>query len=819
MSRKQQVPDHSSSDEKPIERSFFLRNRILVVALLALLACGGLVFADWWICLPEGAHATFVGTQACVECHKEYYDQWKGSHHDLAMDRATPETMLGDFNDVRFEQFGIKSRLFRQDDKYMVHTEGPDGEMADFEVKYVFGVTPLQQYMVEFDRLQDMPACEVARLQVLRLSWDTEREEWFYLRPRDVDEKLAHHDLHWTGIAQRWNNMCADCHSTNLQKNYDVKTKTYHTTFSEINVGCEMCHGPSSLHVELANSKSLFWDRKQGYGLVKLKDDAKTQIHTCAPCHSRRRVVHPGFQPGDDYYDYFANELLGRETYHADGQILDEVYVYASFIQSKMYHKEIRCTDCHNPHTVRLKHDGNKVCTSCHQHPEGKYDSPAHHHHQPGSTGASCAECHMPETTYMAVDPRRDHSIRNPRPDLSVALGTPNACTRCHLEIEKEEGKVNLNDRDDLNQYLDWVLAARNGDQEVKKVLSRIDAEMQKSCDEWYGDKLREPSRKKHFAFTLDAARRGEPGAEQELVDVIGDGRIPGIVRATALQELGTYGTRLNTSVSMRCLDDSDPQVQVAAIGNLQGRLADDRLIMSLVPLLTDPLRVVRTEAARVLATVPTSEMRGAQRRQLKDALAEFEKGMMLSNDRAAAHMTMGILHESLGEDDQALERYETAIDIEPTVTGPRTNLAALCDRLAEAADRKAQQAALLRNRESGSEAVRKAADYRDRAAKLRRKELDWLERDAKLVPNSASVQYRYGMSLYLHRRLKEAEEALVSASELEPNNPQFLLGVVLFYKELNQPDKAIPLAERLVALRPQDAMFRQILEETRRGQ
>jgi tetratricopeptide (TPR) repeat protein len=273
----------------------------------------------------------------------------------------------------------------------------------------------------------------------------------------------------------------------------------------------------------------------------------------------------------------------------------------------------------------------------------------------------------------------------------------------------------------------------------------------------------------------------------------------------------------LSETVSLQFLDDSDPQVRVAAISNLQGRLDAQRLVMSLVPLLNDPLRVVRTEAARVLATVPASAMRGAERKQLKDVLAEFEKGMMLSNDRAAAHMTMGILYESLGEDDRALEAYETGIQVEPTATGPRTNLAALCDRLAEAADGKARQAALLGNRKSESEAVRTAVDYRERAAKLRREELEWLERDAKLVPNSASVQYRYGMSLYLHRRLDEAERALVSASQLEPNNPQFLLGVVLFYKEMNQPDKAIPLAERLVQLRPRDAMFRQVLEEIRR--
>jgi len=764
------------------------------------------VFADWWICVPENTQAEYVGSDACIECHKEYYDEWKGSHHDLAMDLATPDTVLGDFNNAEIEHFGIRSRLFRENDKFMVHTEGPDGQMADFHVKYVFGVTPLQQYMVEFDRPADMPDDEVARLQVLRITWDTERNEWYHLMPHDVDEKLAPDDpLHWTGVGQRWNNMCADCHSTNLQKNFDVKTKTYHTTFSEIDVGCEACHGPGSLHVELADSKSLFWDRKHGFGLSGLKEDARTQIHTCAPCHSRRGLVAPDFRPGEDYYDYFTNELLHGETYHADGQILDEVYVYSSFVQSKMYHKGIRCSDCHNPHTARLKYEGNAVCTTCHQHPAGKYDGPAHHHHNPDSTGAACAECHMPETTYMAVDPRRDHSLRIPEPELSIQLGTPNACTRCHLQKEIDEGKLDeFAERDDLKQYLDWILAARDGDQDVKKVLARIDDEMKQACDDWYESGPRGPRRRRHFAYTLDAARREEPAADKGLIDLISDGRLPAIIRATAMFELGRYDSPASTSAMLRYLKDPDPQVRAAAIRSLQGRLPEEELAKKLAPLLDDPIRSVRTEAARVLAGVSSRArraMRGAQRDRLMDVLVEYEKGQKLVNDRAGGHMNLGTLYENLGEDDRAIEAYEAAISVEPTATGPRSHLAALYDRLADASD---------------FQSPSRAMKYREKAAALQRAALELAARDARLLPDNAAIQYRYGLSLYLHRRLDEAETALLAAHELEPKNPQFLLGILLFYKEQREHDKAISLAEKLIELRPQDPMPRQVLKEIR---
>ncbi|MBM4094540.1 MAG: hypothetical protein FJ276_34815, partial [Planctomycetes bacterium] len=380
---------------------------ILSGVAATLLAVGAILFADWWSCLPADAQATYVGRGACVECHETETREWEGSDHDRSMDVATDETVLGDFNDATVTHHGMTSRMYRDGKRFMIHTEGPDGKMADFEIKYVFGVRPLQQYMVEFDRRADVAEHEVARLQVLRISWDTQRKQWFYLPPPDVPEKLSPDDeLHWTGIGQCWNYMCAYCHSTNLRKNFDVRTLTYHTTFSEIDVSCEACHGPGSLHVELARQKSLFWDRRIGYGLARLKGpDTRPEIHSCSPCHARRQVLYPGFQPGDDFHDFFSNELLQEDTYFADGQIKDENFEFGSFTQSKMYHKKIRCTDCHNPHTARLKHDGNKACTSCHQHSEAKYDTIAHHFHKSDSTGAACAECHMPETTYMEVDP------------------------------------------------------------------------------------------------------------------------------------------------------------------------------------------------------------------------------------------------------------------------------------------------------------------------------------------------------------------------------------------------------------------------------
>ena len=357
---------------------------------------------------------------------------------------ATDETVLGDFNDAELTHHGITSRMFQRDGKFFVNTEGPDGKLADFEVKYVFGVDPLQQYMVEFDRPADMPANEIARLQVLRISWDTRNKKWFHLDPPDVKEKLDPTDeLHWTGLAQRWNHMCADCHSTNLQKNFDVAKRHVSHDVSEIDVSCEACHGPGSLHVRAGQVEVAVLGPQARLcpGPAQGRRAIVPQIQACAPCHSRRRVVAAGYTAGCNYYDYFANEVLTPSAYHADGQIMDEVYEYTSFLESKMYHKNISAPTATIRTRAKLKHKGNKVCTSCHQHPAGKYDGEIHHRHPMTSTGAQCVECHMPQTTYMDVDPRRDHSFRVPRPDLSVKLGTPNACTRCHLRDERAAGR------------------------------------------------------------------------------------------------------------------------------------------------------------------------------------------------------------------------------------------------------------------------------------------------------------------------------------------------------------------------------------------
>ena len=774
------------------------------------LLTAGILLADWWICFPDDVESTYVGRQSCIQCHAVQARQWIGSHHDLAMDVPSHQSVLGDFEDAELTHHGVASRFFRQGDKYLVNTEGREGRMSDFEIKYTFGVDPLQQYLVELDRSSELLPEDAGRLQVLPLCWDTERRKWFYLDPPDVNEKISSDDpLHWTGEAQNWNYMCSECHSTNVQKWFDFDTNTYHATFSEVDVSCEACHGPGSVHVELATSSSVFWDRKRGYGLARLKGaSSKNEIEMCATCHSRRRMIQAGYVPGAPYHDFFVNESLLPHLYHADGQILDEVYVHGSFVQSKMYHKGVRCTDCHNPHTAELKHEGNRVCTSCHQHPAGKYDSPAHHHHQPGTAGAACVGCHMPEKTYMEVDPRRDHGLKVPRPDLSLQLGTPNACSGCHLE----RTRVNPEKREALGEYSNWLDAVSSGDSEIRSELEELDRWAAEKVFTWYGEPSRE--RQDHdFAAILSAARRGVPAVEPLLRKLCKDRRAPAIVRATAVGELVQFEGEHASRTLRDALQDRDPQVRLAAVDAYQVNLGNASLLKGisrdLAPLLDDPRRAVRQATARVLAGVPPGGLT-SQQVELRDRLLGQWRGNLGRTEAPAiAQMNLGIHYEqtatSSKELERAIESYEKSIELAPDVAGPRSNLVSVLETrlsLGPTLDEQLQNSLL------------------DQIKELRQQELQLLKRDLTLLPDSAppvvraAMTHRYGLSLYLSGNLVAARKALEVAVRLQPNHPHYLFLLAKFYESQQELDRARQAVKRLLKLRPENEMYHLFLRE-----
>ncbi len=357
------------------------------------------------------------------------------------MSLATSDAVLGDFNDRTVDLNDQKSRLYSSDGNYFIETTGPEGEQADFRIKYTFGYTPLQQYLVE---VAD------GRIQALNIAWDDRDkseggQRWFHLR--EGEAVTSEHPFHWTGHLQNWNSRCADCHSTGVEHNHDPATNRFQTRFSEINVACEACHGPGRAHVTLAqdgriSSENSGFSARPGSPVQwRMTDKATTavpqgqsdsfELNMCGSCHSLRvPLMQPTEPAAVDYHDANLISLISPPNYHLDGQIREEVFVLGSFLQSKMHQKGVTCRNCHDPHSGRTIVAGNGLCAQCHQ--SETYDVATHHHHPVNSPGSQCVNCHMPATTYMKVDDRRDHSFPVPRPDLAVKLGVSNSCNNCH---------------------------------------------------------------------------------------------------------------------------------------------------------------------------------------------------------------------------------------------------------------------------------------------------------------------------------------------------------------------------------------------------
>ena len=725
--------------------------------------------------LGQGADGvSFVDNQVCMSCHPQSFQDWSRSHHAQAMQPATEQTVLGDFNQTHFTHQGLTSRFFKKDGKFFVRTQGPDGSMADFDVAYAFGVEPLQQYLIP------LPG---GRLQSLSIAWDTQKKKWFHLYPSE--QVKPGEPLHWTGLYQTWNVMCAECHSTNLQKNYDAKSDTYKTTWSVINVSCQACHGPGGRHVkwaqaEKAESGPSYPDKGLLVDFTQL--DAAGQAEQCARCHARRHRASVNDQHGRPLLDDFVPEGLRADLYHADGQILDEVYVYGSYLQSKMYRAGVRCTDCHQPHGLKLQAEDNALCGQCHQAtpnsrfpnlPAKSYDTPEHHFHPAGSSGAQCVNCHMPAKTYMVIDPRRDHSFRIPRPDLAVKLGTPDACTGCHL-----------------GRTARWAADV---------------------VTQWYGTAT--PS---HYAEIIAAGRERRREAIPELARLAGASDAPAIVRATALELLRQYGTA-GAKAIVEALQDTDPMIRVAAVDGLSG-FPPRAMLEAAAPLLSDPVRAVRIEAARVLASVPAERFSPEQRQAFEAALDDYIAVQRAQADMPSAHMNLAILNTHQGQPGLAEQSYRTALKLDPAFLPARFNLSTLYNQT----NRNGDAEYILR--EGIRLAPKEGELYYSLGLLLAEEQrledaADALSHAAGLLPARARVHYNYGLTLQHLGRRPEAETALLKAHQLDPNDASVLHALTIFYIQGKQWDDAAAYAEQLVRAYPNASEPRQMLHHIRQQQ
>ena len=740
----------------------FRKSQVFVMIVIALFIFCGTIISER--CTPkdkkkaflQSGNNEFTGDQACKSCHANQDHEWKQSHHFMAMQPANDSTVSGNFNNTTFTGDGVTSNFFKKDGKFIINTQGEDGKNHDYEVKFIFGFTPLQQYLVEFPG---------GRMQVPRVSWDVNLKKWFHQYP---GQKIPSHDwLHWTGNAQNWNTMCASCHSTNLQKNYDIESDTYKTTWSVINVSCESCHGAGKLHIDYVNGNNYKTGNKIPGSLLKLGKNTGqlAQINTCAPCHARKGDISASQIQSDEMMDNYIPEIPEKEFFHADGQQNAEDYIYTSFLQSKMFSRGVKCSNCHNPHTGKQILPANQTCLQCHA---KTYDDPSHTFHPVTSEGAACKNCHMPGKLYMGNDLRYDHSLRVPRPDLSVKYGTPNACNNCHT-----------------NKPAKWAAEA---------------------VTKWYG-----PTRKYHFSEDLIPGSMLDENSEAHLVKLVGDTAVPNIIKATALTYLGSIPTQNSLKTLIMSLAGNDAQTRYRAVRSLAD-FQPDSWLYAVAPLLSDKVRAIRIAAADLFITIPIQEIPAQfsnafslARNELQNYLAyqaDFSVGNLMIADHYLklmdyynaekfylrglkkdslmnyARLNLSTTYNLLGKNDKALEVLLTAAKIDPKN------------------DRIFYNLALLYNEMNDKPAAEKS-----------------FAKAVELKTKNPRVYYNYGLLLNESKKFKEAEIVLQKGLIINPADPEMYYALILVYIQMNDISKARQTGIKLKQLAPGNPDYQQLFK------
>ena len=729
------------------------KRTFLVVAIFGLFFLAGIVAVR--CTQPEKkvdlSQNEYVGDSTCISCHKKEYDEWKLSDHFRAMEVPHDTTVLGNFDNATYTADGVTSRFFRRDGKFFINTQGEDGRYHDYEIKYTFGYYPLQQYLIEFDR---------GRMQVTRQSWDSRNNKWFHQYAGQI---ISPNDwLHWTGNAQNWNTMCGECHTTNYQKNYNFETDSYNTTYSQITVSCETCHGPAKKHIDYINGDYNKGDKTAGSFILMAKNSTQGQeIQSCFPCHARKGNISANMFHTIEILDDYIPEIPSTEYYHADGQVEDENYTYASFLQSVMYRHNVKCSDCHNSHTGKLIIAGNGVCNQCHN--KKNYDSPEHTFHAMGTDGAQCKSCHMPSKYYMGNDLRHDHIFRAPRPDLTVKYGTPNACNDCHKDKSAQ-----------------WA-----ADAVVK----------------WYG-----ANRPYHFAEDLVPGSRMDAQAQAHLVKLLGDTATPSIIKATAVHYLGSVNDNNSLQNILKQLDDKDAQVRYRAVTALTN-FPPLQWQASVMPMLEDKVRAVRIAAANLLLTSNDPQNLSQFGEPYTKAAAELNDHMLYQTDFASGNVMAADYFLKLRNYDRAETFYLRGLQKDSAMNYARLNLSTMYNIMGRNPDGlKVLQDAIKTDPKNDRIYFNLALLYNEmnEPANVEKN----LKKAIELKTTNPRVYYNYGVLLQQNQQPREAEKQYLAGLKIAPVDADINYALCVLYMQEGQAAKAIQHGQTLKQYYPTDQRF-----------
>lgn len=695
--------------------------------------------------LPDATvFATYAGSDSCRACHESEFDRWSTSHHglaerplDLAKDRPA-------FDPPRTFHHGTRtSQALLSNQTPEVITDDRSRAQSPQKILRVIGVDPLRQFLV---------AGEGGRLQALEVAYDPNQNQWF-----DVYGNEDRHPGewgHWTGRGMTWNSMCATCHNTRVRKNYDQASDTYHTAMAQMSVSCESCHGPMASHVQ--------WERKynaKGGRDPNLHPLSNAQmVDTCGSCHARRGDLTGDFVPGDSFFDhYMLDGVDASDTFYPDGQIHDEDYELSAFLGSKMHAAGVRCVDCHDPHSGKTLLVGNALCMRCHvgAYPKAPIIDPLKHtFHRPDSAGSQCINCHMPQTIYMQRHGRHDHGFTTPDPLLTLQLGIPNACNRCHAD-----------------KSADWA---------------------NENASKWYGAKLDRPAR--HRAMTIAAARKGEDSARPGLLALMSDATQPPYWKAACANLLAPWVGREDVRTALLLeLKAPDPLERASAVRAL-GALIDQAPVHSAIQTcLSDPARNVRISAANALqqSIDPNSSVG-----------KEFLRFLALQSDQPTGQLQEANYFASRGQNDVAIQHLRTAENWDSGSASLRREIAMTFSALGHSDDAATElEAACQLDPKNAEYPYLLGLAYAELGQT--QKAIDSLRSAVRLDPHHARAWYNLALALRNKGDADGALGAFTAAEAADPNDADIPYARATLLLQLNRPDEAQKAAQRALQIQP----------------
>jgi tetratricopeptide (TPR) repeat protein len=714
--------------------------------------------------------AQYGGSESCQDCHAEEYALWKKSNHGQAERLVQPARDREDFDPPQTFMHDSQTSIAGWSNGVAIVTAiGLSRKPEAHAIARVIGNDPLLQYLVPFPG---------GRFQILEASYDPHSNQWF--NANGEEDRQPGEWGHWTGRGANWNFMCASCHNTRLQKNYDEASDSYHTTMAEMTVGCEACHGPLRAHND--------WQKKFGKSGAKdptlVKLNHQEVLDNCGECHSRRAELTGDFVPGEDFSDEYDLDMVdGSDLYYTDGQIREEDYEYASFLGSRMHAAGVYCLNCHNPHTAKIRLPGNWICLQCHG--GGNTNAPAidpvaHSHHKVRGynadgklieadltkynsknfpeTGGECVNCHMPQTPYMQRHWRHDHGFTSPDPLLTRELGLPNACNRCHQD-----------------KSVDWALDA---------------------TQKWYGtnmDRLLGTRRERTRAIAR--ARAGDPAAIAPLLKLLAGNENP-YWRAAIVNQLEPWSAYPAVqTVLLKSLNDTNSLVRAKAAHVLDATAQplDANVVLTLRSRLDDPVRAVRIAAAWSLrgeldlssragkelnffldenADEPAGQMQKGEffigRHDLTNALAHYRQAVAWDAHSAPIHRELALTCNLLDQSRNALDELTEAVRLDPRDSEYRYELALALN-----------------------EAGYLTATVTE------------LEKAVQLNPNHAQAWYNLGLAREKKHDSSGALAALEHAEEHEADNPQIPYARATILLRLGRTAEARIAIQRALQLLP----------------